>query len=44
MSPEVIASIDAIKVNMNVGGMNVINIVLAFVFDDVFNLFYLVLR
>ena len=31
MSPEVIASIDAIKVNMNVGGMNVINIVLAFV-------------
>ncbi len=31
MSPEVIASIDAIKVNMNAGGMNIINIVLAFV-------------
>ncbi len=31
MSPEVIASLDAIKVNMNAGGMNVINIVLAFV-------------
>lgn len=31
MSPEVIASIDAIKVNMNEAGMNTINIVLAFV-------------
>ncbi len=31
MSPEVIANLDAIKVNMNAGGMNVINIVLAFV-------------
>lgn len=31
MSPEVIAHIDAIKVNMNEAGMNVINIVLAFV-------------
>ena len=31
MSPEVIASLDSIKVNMNAAGMNVINIVLAFV-------------
>ena len=31
MSPEVIASLDAIKVNMNEAGMNTINIVLAFV-------------
>ena len=31
MSPEVIASLDAIKVNMNEAGMNAINIVLAFV-------------
>ena len=31
MSPEVIASLDSIKVNMNVTGMNIINIVLAFV-------------
>ena len=31
MSPEVAASIDAIQVNMNAAGMNVINIVLAFV-------------
>lgn len=31
MSPEVIASLDSIKVNMNATGMNVINIVLAFV-------------
>ncbi len=31
MSPEVISSIDAIKVNMNATGMNTINIVLAFV-------------
>lgn len=31
MSPEVIAHIDAIKVNMNEAGMNTINIVLAFV-------------
>lgn len=31
MSPEVIAQIDAIKVNMNETGMNIINIVLAFV-------------
>ncbi len=31
MSPEVIASIDAIKVNMNEAGMQIINIVLAFV-------------
>ncbi len=31
MSPEVVASIDAIKVNMNAAGMNIINIVLAFV-------------
>ncbi len=31
MSPEVISSIDAIKVNMNAAGMNTINIVLAFV-------------
>lgn len=31
MSPEVIAHIDAIKVNMNAAGMNAINIVLAFV-------------
>ena len=31
MSPEVIASLDAIKVNMNAAGMNAINIVLAFV-------------
>ena len=31
MSPEVIANLDAIKVNMNEAGMNTINIVLAFV-------------
>ena len=31
MSPEVIAHLDAIKVNMNEAGMNTINIVLAFV-------------
>ena len=31
MSPEVIANLDAIKVNMNEAGMNAINIVLAFV-------------
>ena len=31
MSPEVIAHLDAIKVNMNEAGMNAINIVLAFV-------------
>ncbi len=31
MSPEVIAHIDAIKVNMNAAGMNAINLVLAFV-------------
>lgn len=31
MSPEIIAHIDAIKVNMNEAGMNAINIVLAFV-------------
>lgn len=31
MSPEVIAHLDAIKVNMNETGMNIINIVLAFV-------------
>lgn len=31
MSPEVIAQLDAIKVNMNEAGMNAINIVLAFV-------------
>jgi len=31
MSPEVIAHLDAIKVNMNEAGMNIINIVLAFV-------------
>ncbi|MGM9786855.1 MAG: bile acid:sodium symporter family protein [Candidatus Cryptobacteroides sp.] len=31
MSPEIIASLDSIKVNMNTAGMNVINIVLAFV-------------
>ena len=31
MSPEVIAQLDAIKVNMNEAGMNTINIVLAFV-------------
>ena len=31
MSPEVIAHLDAIKVNMNDAGMNTINIVLAFV-------------
>ena len=31
MSPEVIANLDAIKVNMNAAGMNAINIVLAFV-------------
>ncbi len=31
MSPEVIAGIDAIRVNMNEAGMNAINIVLAFV-------------
>lgn len=31
MNPEVIANIDAIKVNMNEAGMNTINIVLAFV-------------
>lgn len=31
MSPEVMASLDAIKVNMNEAGMNAINIVLAFV-------------
>ena len=31
MSPEIAASIDAIQVNMNAAGMNVINIVLAFV-------------
>lgn len=31
MSPEVIAHLDAIKVNMNQAGMNTINIVLAFV-------------
>lgn len=31
MNPEVIAHIDAIKVNMNAAGMNAINIVLAFV-------------
>ena len=30
MSPEVIAQLDAIKVNMNEAGMNTINIVLAF--------------
>ena len=31
MSPEIIAEIDAINVNMNETGMNIINIVLAFV-------------
>ena len=31
MSPEVIAHLDAIKVNMNEAGMNTINIILAFV-------------
>ena len=31
MSPEVIAHLDAIQVNMNEAGMNTINIVLAFV-------------
>ena len=31
MSPEVMANLDAIKVNMNEAGMNAINIVLAFV-------------
>ena len=31
MSPEIIANLDAIKVNMNEAGMNAINIVLAFV-------------
>ena len=31
MSPEIIAHLDAIKVNMNEAGMNTINIVLAFV-------------
>ena len=31
MSPEVMAHLDAIKVNMNEAGMNTINIVLAFV-------------
>ena len=31
MSPEVLANLDAIKVNMNEAGMNAINIVLAFV-------------
>jgi len=31
MSPEIIASLDAIDVNMNKTGMGIINIVLAFV-------------
>ena len=31
MSPEIIAHLDAIKVNMNEAGMNAINIVQAFV-------------
>lgn len=31
MSPEIIASLDAIDVNMNKTGMDIINIVLAFV-------------
>lgn len=31
MSPDVIQTIDGIQVNLNAGGMNTINIVLAFV-------------